>query len=47
MGIFNRNWMQQLSESYIDLNEANYGLGGWGAKLVHTHAGNGPLSAKI
>ena len=47
MGTFNRNWMQQLSESYIDLNEANYGLGGRGAKLVHTHAGNGPLSAKI
>ena len=39
--------MQQLSESYIRLNEANFGLGGRGAKLVHTYAGNGLHSAKI
>lgn len=43
----NKTWIRQLSESYIHLNEANYGLGGRGARLVSTHTGDGPHSAKV
>lgn len=42
-----KNWIRQLSESYIRLNEANYGLGGRGARLVSTHKSDGSHSAKI
>jgi hypothetical protein len=42
----NKNWIKLISESYIRLNEADYGLAGRGAKLVHTNKGE-THSAKI